>query len=434
MKNVDSINHVTGKSVYLDDIPEQKGTLHGVVYGAPVGHATIKNIDFSKAENVSGVVKIVTHKDITRDNQIGGIVEDEPLFAEEEIHFFGHPIALIVAKDAFTARKARRLIEIDYEEHEVVTDPRVAFEKGELLIPSRSFQMGDVNAVWNQCAHVFEGSVEIGGQEHLYIETQGSYAYPTDNDSIKIHSSTQGPTAVQKTAARVLGLPMHRIEVDVARLGGAFGGKEDQASGFATMVALAAYLLRKPVKITLDRVDDMQMTGKRHPYSGDYKIGLTKDLKILAYETTLYQNGGAAADLSPAIMERTLFHSTHSYFVPNSFVTVHSCRTNLPPNTAYRGFGAPQGAFTIESAIAQVAEKLDVPKYKIQEANFIKENDLFQYGQVAEQVNNRKSYDEAIDLYDFKASEKAVATFNETHVDKKKGLSIMPICFGISFT
>lgn len=434
MKNVDSINHVTGRSVYLDDIPEQKGTLHGVVYSAPVGHAAIKSIDYSKAERVPGVMKIVTHKDITGDNQIGGIIEDEPLFAEDEIHFYGHPIALIVAKNAFTARKARRLIEIKYEEHEVVTDPRVAYEKGELLIPSRSFQMGDVNAAWEKCAHVIEGSVEIGGQEHLYIETQGSYAYPMDNGSIKIHSSTQGPTAVQKTASRVLGLPMHRIEVDVARLGGAFGGKEDQASGFAAMVALSAYILRKPVKITLDRMDDMQMTGKRHPYSGDYKIGLTQDLKILAYETTLYQNGGAAADLSPAIMERTLFHSTNTYYVPNTFVTVHSCRTNLPPNTAYRGFGAPQGAFTIESAINQAAELLNVSAYKIQEANFIKDNDLFQYGQVAEKVNNRKTYDEAINSYDFKASEKAVAEFNQTHVDKKKGLSVMPICFGISFT
>ncbi len=434
MKNVDSIGHVTGKSVYLDDIPVQKNTQHAVVFGSPVGHGKIINIDFSEAERTPGVSKILTHKDITGDNQIGGIIEDEPLFADEELHFYGQPIALIVAKDAFTARKAKAKIKIDVEEHEVVTDPREAFKRGELLFGSRSFHMGTVDEAWEVCDHVFEGRADIGGQEHLYIETQGSYAYPMDNGSIKIHSSTQGPTAVQKTAARVLGLPMHRIEVDVARLGGAFGGKEDQASGFATMVALAAYLMKKPVKIVLDRMDDMQMTGKRHPYSADYKIGLSKDLKILAYETTLYQNGGAAADLSPAIMERTLFHSTNSYFIPNTSVTVHSCKTNLPPNTAFRGFGAPQGVFTIESAINQVADELGIAAYKIQEANFIEDGQEFQYGQIAENVNNRATYNEAVKKYNFTEIENEVAEFNRKNVQKKRGVSIMPVCFGISFT
>ncbi|ALO16341.1 Xanthine dehydrogenase molybdenum-binding subunit [Salinivirga cyanobacteriivorans] len=434
MKNVDSINHVTGKSVYLDDIPVQKGTLHAVVFGSPVGHGKIKSVDYAEAKKLPGIAAIITHEDITGDNQIGGIIEDEPLFAEEELHFYGQPIALIVAKDAFTARKAKTLIKVDVEEYDVVTDPREAFKRGDLLFPSRSFQMGIVEEAWKTCEYIFEGRADIGGQEHLYIETQGSYAYPTDNGSIKIHSSTQGPTAVQKTAARVLGLPMHRIEVDVARLGGAFGGKEDQASGFATMVALAAYVMKKPVKITLDRPDDMQMTGKRHPYSADYKIGLSKDLKIVAYQTTLYQNGGAASDLSPAIMERTLFHSTNSYYVPNTFVTVHSCKTNLPPNTAFRGFGAPQGVFTIESAIAQAADELNIPAYKIQEINFIRDGQEFQYGQIAENVNNKATYDQAIKQYDFDQIQKETTDFNKKHVDKKRGVSIMPVCFGISFT
>ncbi len=434
MKNVDSIGHVTGKSVYLDDIPVQKGTLHAIVFGSPVGHGKIKNIDYSEAQKLPGVTKIITFKDITGENQIGGIIQDEPLFAEEELHFYGQPIALIVAKDAFTARKAKALIKIDVEEYEVVTDPREAFKRGDLLFPSRSFQMGIVEEAWRACEYIFEGVADIGGQEHLYIETQGSYAYPMDNGSIKIHSSTQGPTAVQKTAARVLGLPMHRIEVDVARLGGAFGGKEDQASGFATMVALAAYVMEKPVKITLDRPDDMQMTGKRHPYSADYKIGLSKDLKIVAYQTTLYQNGGAASDLSPAIMERTLFHSTNSYYIPNTHVTVHSCKTNLPPNTAFRGFGAPQGVFTIESAIAHAADELNIPAYKIQEINFIQDGQEFQYGQIAKNVNNKATHEQALSRYDFASIEKEAADYNQKHIDKKRGVSIMPVCFGISFT
>jgi xanthine dehydrogenase large subunit len=434
MKNIDSKNHVTGKSVYVDDIPVQIGTLFGAVYGSPKAHGKIKNIDFSEAIALYGVEKIFTHQDISGKNQIGGIIEDEPLLAEGEVHFIGHPIAFVVAKSEKIARKAVKLIKIEIEELEVITDPRIAKEKGHLLIPPRTFKIGNVSEEWSKCESIFEGKVEIGGQEHLYIETQGSYAYPMDNSSIKIHSSTQGATLVQRTAAQVLGLPMHRIEVDVARLGGAFGGKEDQATAYACMAALASYLMQKPVKIILHRLDDMHMTGKRHPYSCDFKIGLSKDHKILAFQTTMFQNGGAASDLSPAIMERTLFHATNAYFIPNTEVTVYSCKTNLPPNTAYRGFGAPQGMFIIESAIAKAACELNISKRKIQEKNFLKENDQFPYGQVAENVNIGNCYQTADEKYHIDNIEKEIVDFNSKNTNFKKGMAVMPICFGISFT
>ncbi len=434
MKNTDSISHVTGKSIYLDDIPVQKGTLHSAVFGSPIAHGKITNLDISKAEALEGVVKIFTAKDITGENQIGGIVEDEPLFAEDEVHFHSMPVALVVAKTEAIARKAVGLIKIEIKEHEVITEPREAKEKGLLLIPPRTFKMGNVNEAWEKCEHIFEGRVESGGQEHLYIETQGAYAIPLENGCIKIYSSTQGPTAVQKTAAKVLGIAMHKIEVDVNRLGGGFGGKEDQASAYACMAALAARVLQKPVKLSLHRHDDIRMTGKRHPYSSDFKIGLSKDLKILAYQTTLYQNGGAATDLSPAIMERTLFHSTNCYFIPNTEVTVYSCKTNLPPNTAFRGFGAPQGAFVIEAAIAKAAMELNVPKKSIQENNFLNENDEFQYGQIATNVNIGKCFNELYKKYNITKIEKEVEDYNAQNFTTKKGFSIMPICFGISFT
>ena len=434
MRNTDSIGHVTGKSVYLDDIPVKKGTLHAVVFGSPVGHGKIKKLDISKAESLEGVKKVFTYKDIIGENQIGGIVEDEPLFTEKELHFHGQPIALIVAINEHIARKALELIKVETEELHAIIDPREAHEKKEYLIPPRTFRIGDTSKVWEKCEYIYEGRADSGGQEHLYIETQGSYAYPMENGSIKIHSSTQGPTAVQKTAAKVLGFPMHKIEVDVTRLGGGFGGKEDQASAFACMVAMAAHILQKPVKICLHRLDDMRMTGKRHPYSSDYKIGLSKDLKILAYQATLYQNGGAATDLSPAIMERTLFHSTSCYFVPNTEVTVYSTRTNLPPNTAFRGFGAPQGAFVIESAISKAAFELNVSKKEIQQKNFLKENDEFQYGQIAQNVNISKCLDTLDKKHSIAKLEKEVEDFNKDNKTTKKGFSIMPICFGISFT
>jgi len=434
MKNIDSISHVTGKSVYLDDIPVQKGTLYGAIFASTIAHGKIIQLDYSKAESFAGVERIFSYKDIPGRNQIGGIIEDETLFAETEVHYQSQPILLVVAQSEYIARKALKLIEISYEEFEVITDPRIAKEKGHLLIPPRTFKMGNIDEAWSKCEYIFEGKVESGGQEHLYIETQGSYAYPIDNGSLRIHSSTQGVTLVQKMIARVLDLPMHRVEIDVARLGGAFGGKEDQATAFACMVSLAAYILQKPVKIALNRHDDMRMTGKRHPYSSDFKIGLSKDLKVLAYKTVMYQNGGAASDLSPAIMERTLFHSTNAYFIPNTEVTVYSCKTNLPPNTAFRGFGAPQGIFVIESAIAKAACQLNISPSIIQEKNFLKDNDEFQYGQIAENANIGKCLDLAKKSYNLDLLEKKNREFNTKNQILKKGFTLMPICFGISFT
>ncbi|MBA4321400.1 MAG: xanthine dehydrogenase, partial [Odoribacter sp.] len=434
MNNIDSIGHVTGKSVYLDDIPVQKGTFHGVVFCSPSAHGKIAHLDFSEAQALPGIERIFTGKDIPGKNQIGGIVEDEPLFAEQDVHFQGQPIALIVAKDEHTARKALRLIDIKIEDYDAVFDPRIAQQQGLLLIPPRTFRTGDISSTWSKCEYIFEGKVESGGQEHLYIETQGAYAFPLENGSIKIHSSTQGPAIVQKTVAKVLGIPMNRIEVDVSRIGGGFGGKEDQASGFAAMAALASYLLNKPVKISLNRSDDMRITGKRHPYSSDFRIGLAKDHKILAFQTTLFQNGGAAADLSPAIMERTLFHSTNAYYIPNSEVTVFSCKTNLPPNTAFRGFGAPQGMFVIESAIAKAANELNIPARVIQKTNLLKENDEFQYGQIAKSVNIGSCYQTVDKIYGIETIEKEILSFNRNNILVKKGMAIMPVCFGVSFT
>ncbi len=434
MNNIDAIGHVTGRSVYLDDIPMQEGTLHAVALGSDIANGKIISMDLQAAEVIPGVARIFTAEDIPGENQIGGILPDEPLFAETEVHFQGQPIALIVAKDEFTARKARNLIKVNYQEFDPVTDPRQAKERGLLLFPPRTFESGDIDNAWKRCEYIFEGRAESGAQEHLYIETQGSYAIPMENGNLKIYSSTQGPTIVQKTVAKVLGIPMHRIEVDVQRLGGAFGGKEDQATAWACMAAMASQKLNKPVKISLHRLDDMKMTGKRHPYSSDFKIGLNKDLKIIAYETTYFQNGGAAADLSPAIMERTLFHATNSYYIPNVKAAAYSCKTNLPPFTAFRGFGAPQAMFVIESAIAKAAEVLKVSASTIQEKNLLNENDEFHYGQIAKKVNAGKSWKDVVDIYKTEEQLKEIEKFNEQNQIYKKGLSLMPVCFGISFT
>ncbi|WP_284651875.1 xanthine dehydrogenase molybdopterin binding subunit [Flavobacterium terrisoli] len=434
MINIDAHNHVKGKSIYLDDIQEIQGTLYALPFDATVAHAKIKNLDLESALKSHGIVTILTAKDVPGLNQIGGIIPDEPLFAEDEVHFRGQVIALIVGQSEHDCRMAAKLIKVDYEELPVIVDPREAQAKGKLIMPPRSFKLGNTAEAWSQCDHIIEGRSDVNGQEHLYIETQGAYARPKEDGSIIISSSTQGPTAVQRMVAQVLGIPMHKIEIDTVRLGGGFGGKEDQATPWAVMVALATQILHKPVKMSMHRMDDMRMTGKRHPYSADFKIGLTKDLKILAYEVTHYQNAGAAADLSPAVMERTLFHSTNSYFVPNVIATAYSCKTNLPPNTAFRGFGGPQGKFAIEAAIVKAAETLGISPAVIQKANLVKEGDELSYGQILTQVEATNAWESCMKSYDYESQKQRVAEFNSKNSRFKKGLAIQPICFGISFT
>ncbi|MBK9353061.1 MAG: molybdopterin-dependent oxidoreductase [Bacteroidetes bacterium] len=433
MKNIDSISHLQGKSIYLDDLPTMQGTLYCAIYDAPIAHAKIKNLDLSIAEKSEGVVKIFTYKDINGANQIGGIILDEQLLAEDVVDFCGMPIALIVANTSEQARSAAKKIKCEFEALPIITDPREAMQKGKLIIPPRTFKIGNTDDAWILCEHIFEGKADTNGQEHLYIETQGAYAIPLENESIKIYSSTQGPTAVQRITARVLGIGMHQIEVDVTRLGGGFGGKEDQATTWAIMCALAAQHLKVPVKFSLDRLEDMRMTGKRHPYSSDFKIGLDKNLKIIAYEATFYQNAGAAADLSPAVMERTLFHSTNTYFIPNATCTAYSCKTNLPPNTAFRGFGGPQGMFVIEAAIAKAAAALGIDAYEIQQCNLMKTGDEFLYGQKVES-EAIACWEKAVDQFELKKRVEIINNFNKENQLFKKGIALMPICFGISFT
>ena len=434
MKNIDAKGHVTGKSIYVDDIPTINGTLYGVIFDSPLAHGHIESVDYSKALTLPGVITILTHEDIPGENQIGGIIPDEELFASKDVHFAGQPIALIIAESNQIGFEARTLIDINILEKEVIVDPRQAQKNNQLILPPRTFELGDTENSWEKCAHIFEGQADSNGQEHLYIETQGAYAIPLENGHIRISSSTQGPTAVQRITARVLNMGMNKIEVDVVRLGGGFGGKEDQATPWAVMAALGVQILNKPVKVILSRMDDMRLTGKRHPYSSDYKIGFSKDLKIMAYETTFFQNAGAAADLSPAVMERTLFHATNSYFIPNVKATAYSCKTNLPPNTAFRGFGGPQGMFVIESALAHAAQELGVSAYQLQKNNLLKNGNEFPYGQIADGVELTKIWSEMESKFDIEAVEKEINDFNSSNTDIKKGFSLMPVTFGISFT
>lgn len=376
----------------------------------------------------------VTYADIPGLNEIGNIIKDEPLLAESEVHYIGQPIAIIVANTPDIARRAKQLIEVTYSERPAITDPREAFKNNSLIAPPRTFTLGDVDETWSKCDTIVEGRVDSCGQEHLYLETQSAATIPVEGNKLKIISSTQSPTAVQKTTAWILDVPMHMIEVEVPRLGGGFGGKEDQATAWAAMSALVAYKLHRSVKLVLKRSEDLMQTGKRHPYSSDYKIGLTKEGKILAYEVTFYQNAGASADLSTAILERTLFHSTNSYYVPNVKATANSCRTNLPPNTAFRGFGGPQAMFVFECALHKSAEIMGIPKEELQRKNLINKDDTFPYGMKVKDNHAVTCWNRSFEMYDYKKLLTDIEDFNRENHLVKKGVSVMPVCFGISFT
>ena len=434
MKHQDALLHVRGSSLFVDDFKLPGNLLHAAVLVSPVSHGEIETLEAGEALSIPGVEAVITAEDIPGKNQIGSIIKDELLLAEKELLFIGQPVAVALADTPENARAAVKAIIMEITELPSVVDPREAFEKGMLIAPPRTFSMGNTSEAWDRCDCIVSGRADSGGQEHLYLETQGAFAIPMEDGCIRITSGTQGPTFVQRVAARVLNLPMNKIEVNVGRLGGAFGGKEDQATPWAVMSALGVQITGKPVKLVLNRNEDMTWTGKRHPYSSDFKLGLANDGTMIAWEVTYYQNGGAVSDLSTVILERTLFHSTNAYFIPNVKATGISCRTNLPPNTAFRGFGAPQAMYVLESAIHSASHKLGVTPLEIQGKNLLKKDDIFPFGMPYEGNEIRRSWKKALEIHRTGKDEKKVRDFNSSNVMFKKGISFMPVCFGISFT
>lgn len=434
MKHLDLPLHLRGESLFLDDLPEPANLLHAAVFTAPIAHGEILSLDLEKAQRSKGTAGVFCWRDIPGENQVGGIIPDEPLMAEHEVSFMGETLALAAAETPALARLATQKIRASFREAPPILNPRDAFALGRLVAPPRTFSLGDTDSAWSLCDTITEGQADSGGQEHFYLETQNALAIPTENRGMKVYASTQAPAGVQRGVARVLGLPLNRVEVEVRRLGGGFGGKEDQATPWACLAALAAFRLQRPVKLLLNRHEDMAWTGKRHPYSADFKIGLTRDGRILAYQVMFYQNSGAAADLSTAILERTLFHTSNSYYIPHVRAAAACCYTHLPPFTAFRGFGAPQAMFVLEAAIHKAAQAMNLHPRIIQEKNLLREGDLFPYGMPAENCRARRCWQRADQLCDFQRRQEEAENFNATHRFIKKGIAIMPVCFGISFT
>lgn len=435
MKNIaESALNVRGQTQYIDDLPEPAGCLQAAVRLSDSAHGRIRAIRSEKARALDPSVQVITAQDVPGINQIGFNKPDEPLLPEHEWDYWGQPVALVLAKDRETARAAAKLIEIEGEELPVVTDPREAARNSDFILPSRTIQCGNPEEAFKNCAYVIEGRVDSGGQEHVYLETQGALAEVREGGKVFVISSTQGPSGVQRAIAQSLGLPMNMVEVEARRLGGAFGGKEDQAATWASLAALGAWISKKPVKLYLNRHEDMRATGKRHPYSSDFKIGAAKDGTILAFEADYYQNSGASCDLSPAILARTVLHATGAYKVPNVRVTGYMCKTNLPSFTAFRGFGAPQAFFVIESAIDALSQASGIPVVELQKKNLYREGDSTYFGMEMERVRAQEAFDRLLEKTKWTELQTEISEFNRTNLTVKKGTAIIPVCFGISFT
>jgi xanthine dehydrogenase large subunit len=427
--------HVTGRALYLDDVPLPPGALEAALVLSPHAHARIRRIDPARAVAAPGVAAVVSAEDIPGRNDIGPILRGEPALAAGVAEYVGHPVAAVAAETLDQARLAATLVDVEYEPLPAILRIEDAIAGGHLVSAEQVIQRGDVRLALGYAPMRLKGEVRCGGQDHFYLEGQIAIAIPGEDRDITVLSSTQHPTEVQHGVAHLLGLPFNAVTVEVRRLGGAFGGKESQATIVAGIAAVLAWKARRPVKLRLPRDDDMRATGKRHPFLIQYDAGFDEDGSLLALDMTLAANAGNVADLSPAVLTRALCHADNCYYLPNVRLRGLACKTNTVSNTAFRGFGGPQGMLAIEAVIEAVARHLGVPVELVRRRNFygIGRNDVTPYGMTVEDNIIERVVDEleaAVDLPRWRAE---IEAFNRASPVVKKGLATMPVKFGISF-
>jgi xanthine dehydrogenase large subunit len=431
-----AVSHVTGKAVYVADMHIGEQMLTGKVVFSPFAHARIVSVDFTEALKVNGVVDILDFRRIPGVNQLNPLTHDEPCLAEEKVNCIGQAILLIAAENEHAAIEAEKKIKIIYDTLEPVLTIQQAREKGTALAKTRKIETGKPEESLLKASHILEGELKIGGQEHWYLETQSALCVPDENREMMVYASSQNPSETQHVVSEVLGLQANQVVCEVKRMGGGFGGKETQASHVAAWSALLANATGRPVKIVLFRDDDQKYTGKRHPFEASYKIGFSDEGTIISYILDLHADAGMATDLSMAILERALFHADSSYYIPNMRVTGTMWKTNLPSNTAFRGFGGPQGMAVIEHAIDRVARYLGKDAAEIRYRNFygLNKRNVTHFGQLIE--NNRlfQLWDALIVSSDYNKRRTEINGFNQKHFYIKRGIALTPVKFGISFT
>lgn len=437
-KNIrhDSANtHVTGKSAFIDDRLMVQGEVFVGIITSKCAKGKLKSINFEKALEIDGVISAYKASDFIS-NSWGTIVHDQPLLVEIQISHFDEPIGILACENKESFDLAKALVKIDVEEEKAILSLDEAIEEKEFLYTATSFKRGgNPEEIINNSKFKLEGDFFSGGQEHFYLESQSSIAYPLDDGGIEVHSSSQHSTETQHVVAHALGLPLNKVTCIVKRMGGGFGGKESQPAAFASYAAIVAKKLNRPARIILTKDDDMKITGKRHPVKTFYKISFEETGKITAFWADIYSDGGAYTDVSPSILERTMFHIDGAYYLPNVCINANACKTNYPSNTAFRGFGGPQGTIVIESIIEDIANTLGIDALKVREINYYKgENNITPYYQVVENNTLPELFDKLkIDsLYEKRREE--IDIFNKQNNGLIKGLSLSAVKFGIAFT
>ena len=427
--------HVSGESVYIDDIPFAKNELVVDFVGSPVAHGKLKKVDIEKAKETPGVVGVFTADDLNGHEIFGPIIQDEVLLVRDTAEFIGHPVVVIAAENRKALKKAKKAIRIEIQELPPVFTIEEAIAKKQFIGETRTIQRGDLEKGFAEAEHTLEGYFYNDGEEHFYLESQAAIAYPGEHDTLTVQSSTQHPSEVQAVIAELLGLQFNQVVVETRRMGGAFGGKECQATHFAVMAALVAHKTKRPARMCLDVDTDMKVTGKRHAFRNTYKIGFTKAGLITAFETQLYSNGGYANDLSTAVMGRAMCHAENAYYLPNVKITGTVCKTNLPPNTAFRGFGGPQGMLNIESIVQDIAQYLQKDAAEIRRLNFygIDERNVTPYGETFNNNCLPEIYDQLVKDSDYKNRLSQIDQFNQQSKTCLKGIALTPMKFGISF-
>ncbi len=432
--------HVSGRSEFIDDRPEMTNELFVEVAYSTKARARIRKIDSKASRSLPGVAGIFTARDFHQ-KLWGTIFKDQPLLAEEEVNFVGEAIVIVAAESRETARRARDLIKIEYEELNPILSIDQARKSKSFIAGERKIERGEVEKALASAPQKLEGRVVIRGADHFYLESQVALAYPKEDGQIEVHSSSQHPTETQHVVAHALGIPLNQVVCIVKRMGGAFGGKESQAAPFAAYAALVAFKLNRPARIVLTKDDDMIMTGKRNPFENDYRVGFDNDGRILALDAELYSDGGAYADLSTSIMERAMLHIDNAYFIPNLRVRGQVCRLNVHPHTAFRGFGGPKGVATIERIIEEIAHALGKDSLDIRKLNCYSKDggrDVTHYGQVVENNFLPQIFAKLEAESDYKRRRREIESENlnslKTGSPLRRGLSVTPVKFGISFT
>lgn len=426
--------HILGATRFITDDEKSEKMLYVSIYHSPYAHAKINKIDITEALKVKGIAHIITAKDIPGENQIGHLMADEVLLADEKVMYVGQPILLVLSASPRDAELAIKKIKIDFEILKPILEIDEAKEIDSYYIKKREIKRGNFSKAFTEAPHKITGRVESGAQEHFYMETQRCRAKIGENNEVILYSATQSTSEIQEITARVLGMSSKDITIDVRRLGGAFGGKERNATLFACLAALSAHISQKPVELSLPRHRDIECTGKRHPFQSDYQIAFDDQGKILAYKVDLFSNGGASIDLSIAILERAMLHAENAYYIPNVQINGLACRTNLPPNTAFRGFGGPQGIFVIENAIHRIARYLKKNPDEIRMLNMYQEEQLTPYAQKVYDAPGDIYFKRCYEIADHQKLQLEIKEFNTSHRFKKQGLASVPVKFGISFT